>query len=153
MSKRQKQFTVSLRPAVGQKSVSAPIRLNGFVKSMGVYTRKTEDKILTNLLESTEPLCFMSLEDDSNSDIVPMISLDNYKPSYGGGYEKSFKPLGFMANNENFKLTLNTERVSTGVSGEDIDVQVVFFVGDAPTTVAPIEIGRASCRERVLMPV
>lgn len=147
MSKRQKLFLVHLRPKQGQTEVSEFIRLNGYVKSMGVYTRKTEDNLI--LLETANPLIFMSVQDDANGDIVPMIILDNYKPTTGGDYEKGFKPLGFVANNETFKVTVKTERASTGVTGQDIEVFAYFFIGEEPikrpvqtappTTQAPIK--------------
>lgn len=138
MQKRQKHFTLPLTPAVGQNSVSGSITLNGYVESMCVYSRKNEEKILTG--ETAAPYVFMSLQDDSNGDIVPFIHIDNFKPSTGGEYRKSFKPLGFVANNETFYVSLKTERNSVGDLGKDVDVIVCFFMGDAPLqTVVPTQ--------------
>lgn len=126
---KQKQTSVHLRPKNGQREVTQLFDLNGYVESMVVYTRGNEKKLQP--LETVEPLIFMSLKDDNNGEIIPMVHIDNYKQC-GGGYKESLKPLGFIAKNQTYALTLQTERESNNSSENDIEVFVYFFYGENP---------------------
>ena len=133
MNKNQKQTAVHLKPKNGQNETTQIFDLNGYVESMVVYTRGNEAELQP--LETTQPLIFMSLQDNNNGDIIPMVHIDNYKQQ-GGGYKESLKPLGFEANNQTFALTLKTERTSNDSVANDIEVFVYFFYGDKPKAVA-----------------
>ncbi len=136
-TRKQKQTTAYLKPKNGQNEATVTVDLNGYVESMVVYTRGTEN--ILQPLEDTKPLIFMSVQDNNFGDIIPMVHIDNYKQT-GGSYKASLKPLGFMAKNETFSLNLQTERTSNGNKENDIEVFVHFFYGQEPkkSLIAPV---------------
>jgi len=112
---RQIHFVVKATIKPGETYTSENFKLpTGFTTSVAVYTNGVEKQV--------GAMASIEMKDDNSIAIIPMVHIDNWRPSAGGEYQKTFKPLNFDTGNKDYSLIFSLE------DKLDSDVPLKFHV-------------------------
>lgn len=119
---RQIHYVVKASIGFGEQYTSVNFKLpTGFTTAVAVYTNGAEKQAMA--------MVSIEMKDDNSIAIIPSVHIDNWRPTSGGEYEKSFKPLNFDTGNKDYTLVFSLEDKLN--YKESIKFHVVFLYNNA----------------------
>ena len=99
---RQIHYVVKATIKQGETYTAENFKLpTGFTTAVAVYTNGVEKQV--------GAMASIEMKDDNSIAIIPMVHIDNWRPSSGGEYLKTFKPLNFDTGNKDYSLVFALE--------------------------------------------
>jgi hypothetical protein len=119
---RQIHYVVKATIKQGETYTAENFKLpTGFTTAVAVYTNGVEKQV--------GAMASIEMKDDNSIAIIPMVHIDNWRPSLGGEYLKTFKPLNFDTGNKDYSLVFALEEPFK--SDVPIKFHVVFLYDNA----------------------
>lgn len=119
---RQIHYVVKATIKQGESYTAENFKLpTGFTTAVAVYTNGVEKQV--------GAMASIEMKDDNSIAIIPMVHIDNWRPSLGGEYLKTFKPLNFDTGNKDYSLVFALEEPFK--SEVPIKFHVVFLYDNA----------------------